>query len=348
MIYFATLFDKNYISRALVLYESLNKNCLDFTLYTLCLDIDSYNYLIDNDSAYSKLIPLKLSEIEDKYLELNIAKSNRSLIEYYFTLSPFLPLYLLETYKIPFICTLDADIIFYSSPHTIFSNLDKYSIIITPHNFSKKNIHLEKFGKYNVSFQVFKSNSVAISCLKSWASQCLLWCKDELDFKNGRFADQKYLDTWEYDFPREVKILSESSCGVAPWNISNLNFINSKGKCNLIGDEIIFFHFHQFKIFSNSLAQNRFMDYFVTNNKFLEETYLDYWSKVEAYDLNLPFKKAHSIREKSSKSVLNFILNTNGFYFRYSNRLYYFNIKRHKDFIYRIIYGLFHRSSNTF
>ena len=38
MFHFTTLFDKNYLSRGLVLYDSLKKNCDSFVLYVLCLD----------------------------------------------------------------------------------------------------------------------------------------------------------------------------------------------------------------------------------------------------------------------------------------------------------------------
>ena len=39
---------------------------------------------------------ISLKEIEEKYLQLKYAKKNRQIVEYYFTLSPFLPLYILK------------------------------------------------------------------------------------------------------------------------------------------------------------------------------------------------------------------------------------------------------------
>ena len=156
MKHFGTFFDINYLSRGLVLYQSLVKVEPDFKLYILCLDDETFSFL--QKQLYKQVILVPISELENFDKELFESKSHRKLVEYYFTISPCWPLYLIQKYNIPHICTLDADICFYSSPNEIFSNLDSYSIIITPHKFSKELEHFELYGKFNVSFQIFKNN----------------------------------------------------------------------------------------------------------------------------------------------------------------------------------------------
>src|SRR6202011_2806436 len=93
MRYFCTYFDHNYLARALVLYDSLKRNCADFKLWMLCMDEESY-------AALEKLkLPevglISLSELERDDPLLRQAKTNRSPLEYYFTCTPSLPLFIL-------------------------------------------------------------------------------------------------------------------------------------------------------------------------------------------------------------------------------------------------------------
>ena len=57
---------------------------------------DETTFRVLTEEQNKCLIPLKIEDIENEYPELLEAKSNRSKIEYYFTLSPVLPLYLIE------------------------------------------------------------------------------------------------------------------------------------------------------------------------------------------------------------------------------------------------------------
>ena len=220
MFYFATLFDVNYLSRGLTLIHSLNTVLKqNFHLYILTLDTETYDYFINYSNKNVSLI--SLNEIESDFPELLEAKTNRSKIEYYFTLSPILPLFILKKYKsCDRITTLDADIYFFSSPEHIFNSFKKDAILITPHDFSPENIDKIIYGIYNVSFQSFPNSEDSILILENWKNKCLAWCKDELDKENNRYADQKYLDTWMTEF-NNIESINSETMGRAPWNISN-------------------------------------------------------------------------------------------------------------------------------
>ena len=304
MLFLTTFFDKNYLSRGLVLYNSLKEYTSDFELYILCLDDFTREYFENNKKVYPEVKTIQLSDIEENDAELTLAKSNRSRIEYYFTLSPCLPLYLLKKYNLPHICSLDADILFLDSPKSLFDKLNEYSIVITPHKFSDKITHLSKFGMYNVSFQIFKNNETGLACLQKWKEECIEYCGDEYDEVNERFADQKYLDKWLTLYPNEVFVLNDNVSGLAPWNLNNYKVEKIENCYYSNQEQMIFYHFHHFKIFNESWASNGFHEYKVTTQKGVDALYLDYWSRIDSYNNQFAIVKEDSTRYKTSTKLL--------------------------------------------
>lgn len=303
MQYFTTFFDKNYLSRGLVLIESLQKQSTGFELYLLCLDDTTFSYFEANKSQYPEVKTILLSAIEKEDEELLLCKTNRSTIEYYFTLSPCLPLYLLKKFNLPHICSLDADIKFYASPQPLFDYLINSSMIITPHKFSKEIGHLVKYGKNNVSFQIFKNDECGLQCLELWRKQCIDWCKDVPDEINGRFADQKYLDNWETLYLNKVKVLNDNISGLAPWNLNNYKITIKNNKFYSNNERIIFYHFHHNKFFSKRWITNGFNQYFVNYQKNHLRLYKNYWINVEKHAKRINHKSENLIRTKNIVSL---------------------------------------------
>src|SRR6266581_8063063 len=91
---FCTLFDRNYLSRGVALYRSLERQAGvgGFTLHALCMDDESRDVLTRLDLPSLRVIPL--TEFEDP--ELLKAKGTRSRIEYYWTCTPSLPLFVMD------------------------------------------------------------------------------------------------------------------------------------------------------------------------------------------------------------------------------------------------------------
>ena len=337
MLYFATLFDKNYLSRGIVLYNSINSVCANFKLYILCLDLETKNYIDSNDSIFKKAETVLLSVLESEDAELYNCKSNRSVIEYYFTLSACWPNYLLKKKLVSHICTLDADICFYSSPQKIFDYLNDYSIIITPHKFSNELKHLEIYGIYNVSFQIFKNDLDGLSCLEKWRKQCLNWCGDYLDIENNRFADQKYLDTWMADFPSIVKVLDDNVSGLAPWNINRFKLISIKNLFFVDSEPLIYFHFQHFKLLNSFLATNWFLPYSVKPTLTIKKLYKEYWINIEKTNKILGLNQDYSKRVNlNGKKVIKILDEKIGF-IKINNWFIIFNTKYIPMIIQRII-----------
>ena len=243
--YFCTYFDHNYLVFGMTLFDSLVKSGIDFELFVLTLSDECYSRL---ENADSRIIPVRLQELEEYDPELAQCRFNRSRTEYIFTLSPCLPLFLFEKFsRIDLLTYLDSDLYFFNSPEILYDELGEKSLYIIEHRFSEEHRYrAEMNGKFNMAFQIYRKNETGIACLKKWRSQCLKWCFDRVE--DGKFADQKYLDSWPEDFKDEVVISANCGANLAPWNINNYILKKTENGFTVDGKDIVFVHYQSFKI----------------------------------------------------------------------------------------------------
>jgi hypothetical protein len=110
------------------------------------------------------------------------ARRTVSKVEYYFTLSPVMPLYLFERHKdIGILNYLDSDLYFMSSPKPLYDELGGKSLLIVEHRFPRRLKRLERCGRFNVQFQLYRNDEAARGCLRWWRGKCLEWCRDQVD-----------------------------------------------------------------------------------------------------------------------------------------------------------------------
>src|SRR5439155_20240506 len=129
MRYFCTYFDHHYSAPGLALYQSLKRHCPEFKLWILCLDEPSHSELTRLNLPEVSL--LTLDELERGDPALLGAKENRSRIEYYFTCTPSLPLFILRAdQKVDLIMYIVADLFFFSRVELIFHNIEGTSVYI--------------------------------------------------------------------------------------------------------------------------------------------------------------------------------------------------------------------------
>jgi len=244
MYHFCTYFDSNYLLRGITLYRSLVEHCeTPFRFYVLCLDENAFNALTKLDEE--NIVPIELKNVEQWDNELLAAKGNRSRIEYYFTMSPILPLFVLEHFEVDLVIYLDADLMFFSSPEPIYEELGERSIFVTEHHFSEKLKDSIKYGRFNVQCQAFRNDKVGLKCLHRWREQCLAWCYDHLE--DGKFADQKYLDEWPELYGDSLVISQHPGIGVAPWNVGGVTLRKSRYSFAAKNKPVVFYHFHGFR-----------------------------------------------------------------------------------------------------
>jgi len=242
---FCTYFDTNYLARGLSLYRSLEENCGNFQLWILCMDENVYRIL--SEMALPKAALISILDLEAGDAELAEAKKNRSRIEYYFTCTPSLALYILNNFKeVDFLTYLDADLYFFDSPSAIFEEIYGCSVAIIEHRYSDKNKEKAVHGVYNVGWLSFRRDENGMACLNWWRQKCNEWCYDRVE--NSRFADQKYLDEWPARF-KNVFVIKNKGANLAPWNISNYSVSIRQGKVFIDEQPLVFFHFHGLKRF---------------------------------------------------------------------------------------------------
>lgn len=255
MRHFCTYFDRNYLVRAMALYDSLKRHAGPFTLWALCFDDFSFDVL--TRLGLPDFLPVALADFERGDDALLAAKSARSRVEYYFTCSPSWPLYLLDRHpEIEVLTYLDADLYFFSSPDSAFAELGDGSVLIVGHRFAPRLQSLEVHGVYNVGLLAFRNDAAARECLRWWRDRCLEWCG--LQPEDGKFADQKYLDDWPRRFPG-TRVLQHKGAGLAPWNGANYDIRRAGGRVTVDGEPLVFYHYHGIKFFGPQFFGPRFL-----------------------------------------------------------------------------------------
>jgi len=251
-LHFCTLFDKNYMSRGLSMYQSLVASEPHFHLYIFAFDDTTATTLQTLQLDHVTVITLAAFEDE----ELLRVKPTRSRGEYCWTCTSSTIWYCLHTFNLANCTYVDADLFFYQSPRVLIDEMptDKH-VMITEHRYTSYYDQSTISGKYCVQFMYFDQHASSLQVLQHWRNQCLEWCYNRIE--EGKFGDQKYLDTWTQHFSC-VHELQHLGGGLAPWNIQQYQFQRNKTH-QLIGTtnaskksfEAIFYHFHGFKFYDN-------------------------------------------------------------------------------------------------
>lgn len=240
--YFCTYFDSKYLHRGIALYYSIAQHSREpFKLWILCFDKITEEVLNKLHLPNVEIIPLADFEKDDAPLQK--AKKNRSRVEYYWTCTPSLLLYIFRKYsEISLLTYVDADMYFFNNPSIALKELGEGSILILPHDYSEEYKDNMRAGKYNVGLVVFRADENGRSCLERWRKQCLEWC--HIRHENGQFGDQGYLNDWPERFKGVVVPNAPQLCA-GPWNISKYQVSFDTQKKVLINNKaLICYHFH--------------------------------------------------------------------------------------------------------
>lgn len=283
MLNFCTLFDHNYLSRGLILYESLKKHCSEaFNLYILAFDDTAYNWL--KEKKYENIIVQSLADIKSAYPVLERLEQERTRTEFSWTLSSFSIQFFIKKFNLDSITYIDSDVCFYNDPQIILNEIKEESVIITPHNYTPKYDQTAKSGRYCVQFMYFKNNVDGNKVLEWWCNECEKCCSGKAI--DGKFGDQKYLDDWLSRFPGIVHETQSLGYGIAPWNVQQAHYeIDEKNCIQLVNNvtgvklPVLFYHFHGLK------------KLYVKNN-------------IEYYDLNSGYEMSQNVVKTFYKNYI--------------------------------------------
>jgi hypothetical protein len=240
-MHFCTYFDRGYLHRGLALYRSLARHGGAFTLWILCFDDPTFVVLSALRLPNVRLIRREDFEADDAALVE--AKRHRSRLEYYWTCTPSLPLYIFaHDPTVRALTYLDADMFFFGDPQSVVDELGTGSILIVPHDYSAEYAGEQHSGKYNVGIVLFRADETGLACLRRWREQCIAWCFAR--HEQGKFGDQAYLDAWPSLYPGVV-ISASIGLRLAPWNVGKYGVsVGADGQLRAGGERLICYHFH--------------------------------------------------------------------------------------------------------
>lgn len=279
MNHYCTYFDRGFLIQGLALWRSLRRHDSQAVLWVLALDEFAAQALGQLGEAGLNVVAL--AELERGDPDLLAAKANRSRVEYYFTLSPCWPAWLLREHsEIERITYLDADLFFFSAPTVIFATMDEVgaSVLITGHRFPAWLSHYEKHGRYNVGVLSFRNDEAGRECLADWRGRCLAWCYDRLE--GDRYADQKYLDAWPERVGRALLVMDHPGVNLAPWNWARYR-LRTEGSLSVDEQPVVVFHFARFRPLSGDWRwQSGQLDYGVMPRRWRNALYGPYWQAL--------------------------------------------------------------------
>ena len=239
--HFCTLFDSNFLPIGMTLHQSLMTHAQPFHLWIICMDELVEKHLKKLELSNVTTIPLHLIETQ----ELLKVKSERGREEYCWTITPFTfqAVFRLNP-KVERVTYLDADLFFFDKPQILIQELENSDkqILITEHAYDPKYDDSVNSGRFCVQFITCNNHKNSIKVINWWQKKCLEWCFNRVE--NGKFGDQKYLDSWIKLFPEEVGIVTQTEKTLAPWNV---NFISQKCEQKIYP---VFYHFHGLRIIS--------------------------------------------------------------------------------------------------
>lgn len=276
--HFCTLFDSNYLSRGITMYESLIDTGADFHLYVFAFDEQCRQFL--EKVKLPRLTVIALQEFEDEAL-LKV-KPTRTRAEYCWTSTSSTILYCIEKFNLPACTYLDADMFFYADPAILIGEMGSNSIMITEHRYTPRYDKTALSGKYCVQFVTFKNDERGLAALRWWRNACLEWCYNR--HEDGKFGDQKYLDDWTTRF-EGVHVLQHLGGGLALWNIQQY-WVTEEGDELVCTEKTtgkkfapVFYHFHYLKYFTNGYVE---LGRRIITPDVMEYFYLPYLDEMEA------------------------------------------------------------------
>ncbi len=254
---FCTLFDSNYIDRALIMYESLMDSCEDSSLYVIAFDRECFDTLAS--LALPNLTVIPYEEFEDDVL--GRLKKERSRREFLWTCSGYSIRYIMKRFDLPYLTYIDSDLFFCSSPKPAVDGFlsSGCDAAIISHRFSdhpENKYTARMYGTYCVEFNTFRNTENGNKILNWWIDRCIECCPG--DAMDGLFGDQKYLDRFKELFDG-VYEYGDFGLGIAPWNIDDYVKLGEYIGNRHTGEngKIIFYHFHSLDVFEDGSSNIR-------------------------------------------------------------------------------------------
>lgn len=266
--FYYTYFDSNYLTKGLGMIASLQSHDPNAYVFVACMDQAVDNFFRNEIESCEMVVqfkrdrirPISIDEITRADSKFIATRATRSQVEWYFTATSCIANFLINLVPQGDRLTyLDADLFFYSNPQVLLREARDSAVQVIPHRFSNRWKGLDIYGIYNVGWISFENSDEGRKVISSYREKCLDWCYDRIE--DGKFADQKYLDTWPADFDR-VCISGYRGANVGWWNIGEAR-ASSLGNFKFIDDDIVIF------VHASGISKSE-------HGYYLKHNYLDY------------------------------------------------------------------------
>lgn len=261
MLRFCTLFDKNYISKGMALYESLCETIKDeFEIHILAIDQETIDFLTNKTWGSNNVFVYSLFELEAEHEDLRNAKDIPATLygsqrdNYIWCLTPWFTNYVLKS--IPegeHVIYVDSDLYFYKSPQFILNAMGDRSFGIHSHRFS---ISFEQYlskdnentGFFNVGCVVFKNNHIGMEISEKWKQMCLTNTQRPITNRFAACGDQGWLVPLYLEYKPETCVFDWAGLShMAPWTVWPTEYkSNDMVVYNGKEEPLMFFHFSHF------------------------------------------------------------------------------------------------------
>jgi hypothetical protein len=242
-----TYFTKEFLVQGTVSIRSLSRVEPDTTIYALCIDQVSFDYL-SLQFNNTNVVPVNLIELPEINKLFETLVMTRTFFESLITLKPFILEYFLSNLEeSAYLIYFDADLYFYESFSTKLLEISDFDLLLSQHLFPhklRKNVY---YGKFNAGFLVFKSSTRGRRLLHNWKKMCLADCS--LVATDSVYGDQKYLQQFENSIG--VQPLQDPGINNGQYYFQSKRIIkrNSATGSILVDDfPLICFHFHGIRI----------------------------------------------------------------------------------------------------
>ncbi|MFT9494834.1 hypothetical protein [Anaerosolibacter sp.] len=244
--HFSTVISNKYVFKSIVMHDSLTKHCFDFHLFMLCVDNEAFEIL--SNMRWTNVTLIQLKDIEDA--ELLQAKSNRSHLEYCWTLKPAILRYIMNVYPhAQYFGHLDADICFFSNIDDVFKESPNASLFLTDHQNSERFLYTyDLTGRFNTGFVGCRNDPTGHAAIEWWKRRCLEWCYTDNKVEEKLFGDQRYVERWAELFGN-VHVVCNTGANVAIWNIEKYKVSLRNGTAYINDSILVFYHFSGFSMY---------------------------------------------------------------------------------------------------
>jgi hypothetical protein len=306
-----TICAKNYLAQAL----SLENSVFRYNKY-----VDFYIYLADLSDLQDTKDLKEVINLDDSWIpNWKQMAFKYDVVEFNTSIKPYCidDLFNRGYNKIVY---MDPDTYLFNNLDYVFNNLEKFSIILTPHRcfptLTKDPIPddiVSNVGIYNLGFIALKNDAVGHQIINWWKAKLSSQCY--VDNENGLFVDQKWMDFVPGFFPNDVLISQNIGLNVALWNFQERKIFYDKGipmVKDRIGvnhvDKLVFCHFSGFSPLTPNQLDRRNNKITVTTNPEWKPLLKEYQEMEETNKYSYYSKLTYSFNYFSNHYFINPII----------------------------------------